>query len=131
MKKHNLTPIILLFLFSVCLLTSCKAVRDLEEKRQAARSLKAQARIAEIYEAVKEYHKDRGYDPRSVEQLTDALYLEVNLRIVEIWKFEFSGVDSIAKIYAISTDKMKDGENKIVTFEVETEKFSGYGFPDE
>lgn len=98
---------------------------------EGARASDAQATIGAIYNAAKMYYQDRSEDPTDVEQLENLGYLDIDEATKNQWSFTLVGSNPISQIEAISLPEMKGGAGHIVTYEVETGTFKGYGLPSE
>lgn len=98
---------------------------------QGARASDAQASIGAIYNAAKMYYQDRSEDTPDVETLEELGYLDIDRATKKQWTFTIIGSDPITQIEAVSTGDMKGGAGKIVTYNVETGRFEGYGLPTE
>ena len=93
----------------------------------------AQATIGAIMNASKMYFQDTGMYPSEVTADLEPKYIQIDKGTSNSWEFtlEGGGTDQPpATITATSTDLMKQGAGKVVTFTVETGRFSGFGFDE-
>jgi len=93
-----------------------------------ARASEAQSAIGAIYNAAKMYYQDTGDWPNDIQsQLEAEGYINLDQSLKQRWEFEIIGSNPITTIQAVSTSEMKGGEGHVVTYDVETGKFTGYG----
>jgi len=93
-----------------------------------ARASEAQSAIGAIYNASKMYYQDTGEWPNDIEnQLESEGYINLDQSLMQRWEFEIIGSNPITTIQAVSTSEMKGGEGHVVTYNVETGEFTGYG----
>jgi len=93
---------------------------------EGARAGEAQEAIAAIWAAAKVYHAETGVWATNVNQLRRLNLEQVTL---ERWTFSFTpGTNGIQSIRATSTGLMPGGAGKIVAFDAQRGKWSGYGF---
>ncbi len=92
---------------------------------ESARAGEAQEAIGAIWAGSKVYHAENGRWPTDTRQMTN-LSLDP---IIELrWRFTINpGANGINRIIATSTGQMPGGAGKIVRFEAQTGKWSGYG----
>ena len=78
------------------------------------------------------YRQEQGNYPDDITEMENG-YLDIKQSVKEKWSFEIdlSEDGTTGTIMATSTEKMDGGADKIVTFDVETGKFTGYGQGDE
>jgi len=96
---------------------------------QGARASDAQSTIGAIYNACKMYYQDRSEDPTDVAQLEEEGYLDIDEATKKQWTFTIIGSNPITQIEAVSTSEMKGGAGHVVTYNVDTGIFEGYGLP--
>jgi type II secretory pathway component GspD/PulD (secretin) len=103
----------------------------LEEAEKKYMSLASpQEAIGAIYNGCKMYYHDNSEYPTNITELEDEGYLEIDQPTMDQWEFQIVGsTTSIDQIMGTSTEKMKDGAGHVVTYEVDTGKFTGYGLP--
>lgn len=88
--------------------------------------------IGAIFNASRMYYNDIGSYPTDVSVLENQAYLLIDPTVKEQWTFEIVGApERLSKIRAMSTEKMADGAGHIITYDVETGTFSGYGLTTE
>jgi len=92
-------------------------------------ALPAQSTIVEIFAAILGYNMYYGEDPRSVEELIEEGYIEIDEEILAEWSFTLIGANPIVQIEAVSTAEMRGGMGWVVLFDVETMCFYGFGAP--
>ncbi len=91
----------------------------------------AQSAIGSIFNAAQMYYQDTGQYPTSVDELQPK-YMQLNKSTERQWDFTIIGSgDELSQIQATSTEEMKQGAGKEITYEVETGLFKGYGFDEE
>ena len=93
---------------------------------ESARAGEAQEAIAAVWAAAKVYHAETGQWVTNVGQLR-----RLNLEQVteERWNFSITpGTNGIQTIRATSKGLMPGGAGKIVNFDAQRGKWSGYGF---
>ena len=74
------------------------------------------------------YKQENGEYPGAIEDMEDG-YLDLKPSVLEKWDFTIS-IDPSGEsvtITALSTDKMGGGENKRLSYDIETGEFTGYG----
>lgn len=98
---------------------------------EGARASDAQATIGAIYNACKMYYQDHSEDPTDVQILEDLGYLDIDQSTENQWTFTVVGSNPITQIEAVSTSEMKGGAGHVVTYNVDTGLFEGYGLPSE
>ena len=98
---------------------------------QGARASDAQSTIGAVYNSCKMYYQDRSEDPTDVETLEEQGYLDIDESTKKQWTFTIIGSDPITQIEAVSTSEMKGGAGHVVTYNVDTGTFEGYGLPSE
>jgi prepilin-type N-terminal cleavage/methylation domain-containing protein len=93
----------------------------------SARSAEAQEAINAIKAAAKVYHARNGVWPNNVQQMQHLLEFE---DVTELrWSFAIiSSGQGLSQITATSLGQMPGGAGKIVTLNVQTGEWSGYGF---
>ena len=98
---------------------------------EGARASDAQATIGAIYNACKMYYQDHSEDPTDVQILEDLGYLDIDQSTENQWTFTVVGSNPITQIEAVSTSEMKGGAGHVVTYNVDSGLFEGYGLPSE
>jgi len=99
---------------------------------EGARAADPQATIGAIYNAAKMYRQDQGEYPTDVQVLETEEYLEIDLATYDQWEFQIVGaVNNLEQIMATSTERMKGGAGKVVIYDIQTGKFTGYGLPSD
>ena len=78
------------------------------------------------------YRQEQGNYPDDITEMENG-YLDIKQSVKEKWSFEIdlSEDGTTGTLIATSTEKMDGGADKVVTFDVETGRFSGYGQGDE
>ena len=78
------------------------------------------------------YRQEQGSYPDDITDMENG-YLDIKQSVKEKWSFEIdlSEDGTTGTLIATSTEKMDGGADKVVTFDVETGKFTGYGQGDE
>lgn len=98
---------------------------------QGARASDAQSTIGAVYNASKMYYQDKSEDATDVDQLEELGYLDIDESTKKQWTFTIIGSNPITQIEAVSTSEMKGGAGHVVTYNVDTGTFEGYGLPTE
>jgi prepilin-type N-terminal cleavage/methylation domain-containing protein len=93
---------------------------------ESARAGEAQEAIAAIMAAAKVQHAETGRWPTDIQQL-DRLQLDPLTE--DRWRFAITpGAQGIQSVQGTSTGQMPGGAGKIVRFDAQQGKWSGYGF---
>lgn len=100
------------------------------QKSEEDFSDEAQRSIIFIHNAIKMYHQDYSEDPHVLEELLELEYLEIVEWVLKDWKFSFVGSKPITGITAVSTFVMSYGEYLTINFDLTSEEFSGWIFPE-
>ena len=111
------------FLVLISFIAGCASI----SKMQRDQAADARACIGAIYNSVRFYQQDFGYDPSSVEELVEKDYLAFDDTSAKQWKFSFIGSNPIVMIEAVSTSEMSGGAGHIILFDTQSGKFHGYG----
>ena len=130
-KQQGFTLIEVLVVVVIVAILAAISVPIYIQYVQGARASDAQATIGAIYNAAKMYYQDVGEDPTDVEQLEAQGYLDIDESTKKQWTFTIIGSDPITQIEAVSLPEMKGGAGHVVTYNVETGLFEGYGLPSE
>jgi prepilin-type N-terminal cleavage/methylation domain-containing protein len=130
-KQQGFTLIEVLVVVVIVAILAAISVPIYIQYVQGARASDAQATIGAIYNAAKMYYQDTGEDPTDVEQLEEQGYLDIDESTKKQWTFTIIGSDPITQIEAVSLPEMKGGAGHVVTYNVETGIFEGYGLPSE
>jgi prepilin-type N-terminal cleavage/methylation domain-containing protein len=131
LKQEGFTLIEVLVVVVIVAILAAISVPIYIEYVQGARASDAQATIGAIYNATKMYYQDKAEDPPDIETLEELGYLDIDESTKKQWTFSIIGSDPITQIEGVSTAEMKGGAGKIVTYNVETGLFEGYGLPSE
>jgi prepilin-type N-terminal cleavage/methylation domain-containing protein len=93
---------------------------------ESARAGEAQEAIGAVWAASKVFHAERGQWPNDINQISN---LNLDKIVKDRWRFNITtgGNTGIRNIAATSTGLMPGGAGKIVTFNAQTGKWSGYG----
>jgi prepilin-type N-terminal cleavage/methylation domain-containing protein len=92
---------------------------------ESARAGEAQEAIGSVWAASKVYHAEHGSWPTDIRQLNN---LNLDRIVSARWQFTITpGANGIQRIAATSTGQMPGGAGKIVTFNAQTGKWTGYG----
>jgi len=130
-KQQGFTLIEVLVVVVIVAILAAISVPIYIQYVQGARASDAQATIGAIYNAAKMYYQDLGEDPTDVLQLEEQGYLDIDESTKKQWNFTIIGSDPITQIEAVSLPEMKGGAGHVVTYNVETGLFEGYGLPSE
>ena len=95
---------------------------------QSSYASEARTVMSNVHNAAKMYYQTKGEWPGDVEQLERAGQLDLDRSTKLKWTFELQLPDRLS---ATSTEEMQGGAGKVVSFDVLTGKFQGYGSPDE
>ncbi|NQU06300.1 MAG: T9SS type A sorting domain-containing protein [Calditrichaeota bacterium] len=91
--------------------------------------LRAMEAIDSIHEAIIMFNQDFNEDPYSVAHLLAIDYLVIPWYIDRQWDFSFIGENPITGIEAVSTNEMYCGSGKVISYDIESDSFSGYRHP--
>jgi len=130
-KQQGFTLIEVLVVVVIVAILAAISVPIYIQYVQGARASDAQATIGAIYNACKMYYQDTSEDPTDIQQLEDLGYLDIDEATKKQWSFSIIGSDPITQIEAVSLPEMKGGAGHVVTFNVETGIFEGYGLPSD
>ncbi len=93
---------------------------------ESARAGEAQEAIAAIMAAAKVQHAETGQWPTNFQQLKR---LQLDRITEDRWRFTIiPGSQGIQRVQATSTGQMPGGAGKIVRFDAQQGRWSGYGF---
>ncbi|MDP8206790.1 MAG: prepilin-type N-terminal cleavage/methylation domain-containing protein [Candidatus Electryonea clarkiae] len=93
---------------------------------RGARAADAQSQIGAIYNAAKMYVQDRDRSPTDINELEEFGYLNIDESVHRSWQFTVNWPETIE---AVSTDEMRGGAGKMITYDVLQGIFYGYGLP--
>jgi len=130
-KQQGFTLIEVLVVVVIVAILAAISVPIYIQYVQGARASDAQATIGAIYNACKMYYQDTSEDPTDIQQLEDLGYLDIDEATKKQRSFSIIGSDPITQIEAVSLPEMKGGAGHVVTFNVETGIFEGYGLPSD
>lgn len=130
MTKHNrnsgFTMVELAIVLVILAILAAIAVPIYLQYVESARAGEAQEAIAAIWAAAKVQQAETGQWATQIEQLRKLNLEKVTL---ERWRFGITpGSNGIQTIRATSTGLMPGGAGKIVSFDAQRGKWSGYGF---
>jgi prepilin-type N-terminal cleavage/methylation domain-containing protein len=97
---------------------------------KSARASDAKTTINAIWQATQVFYQDRGDWPATVEELQNEKYLEIASSTGLQWTFQIVGAPP-QQILATSTELMRGGAGKTVTYDIPTGTWIGYGLPTE
>ena len=80
--------------------------------------------------SVETFYNDRGVYPKDVEELVDTRYVLITPAVYVQWDLQLIGSPP-TQIKAISSHIMPDGQGKVLTYDIDTKAFSGYGVEEE
>lgn len=130
-KQQGFTLIEVLVVVVIVAILAAISVPIYIQYVQGARASDAQATIGAIYNACKMYYQDVSEDPTDIQQLEELGYLDIDQSTMKQWTFSIIGSDPITQIEAVSLPEMKGGAGHVVTYNVESGLFEGYGLPSE
>ena len=92
----------------------------------------AKIQIKNIYMSADMYKQENGEYPSDLSDMEDG-YLDLKPSVLEKWGFELDIDESgeTGTIVATSTDKMGGGADNVITYDVATGTFTGYGQENE
>jgi hypothetical protein len=107
-----------------------KAQREAERALSISRPQIASAveSISGVWQAAQVFYRDKGEWPATVEELEQEAYLQMAQSTKLQWSFSIVGAPPVT-ITAVSTEQMKGGAGKTVTYNIEDGSWSGYGMP--
>ena len=130
-KQQGFTLIEVLVVVVIVAILAAISVPIYIQYVQGARASDAQATIGAIYNACKMYYQDVSEDPTDIQQLEELGYLDIDQSTMKQWTFSIIRSDPITQIEAVSLPEMKGGAGHVVTYNVESGLFEGYGLPSE
>tara|TARA_B100000401_G_C52759204_1_gene697269 strand:+ start:355 stop:786 length:432 start_codon:yes stop_codon:yes gene_type:complete len=92
----------------------------------------AKIQIKNIYMSADMYKQENGEYPSDLSDMEDG-YLDLKPSVLEKWGFELDIDESgeTGTIVATSTDKMGGGADNVITYDIATGVFTGYGQENE
>ena len=88
----------------------------------------AKTQLKSIVQAADMYFSERGVYPPDVDEMIAEGYIELKKSVLKKWDFEVAmDEDGGGTCSATSTEEMPGGAGEVLSYEVETGKFSGYG----
>ena len=130
-KQEGFTLIEVLVVVVIVAILAAISVPIYVQYVEGARASDAQATIGAIYNSSKMYYQDHSEDATDVQILEDLGYLDIDESTEKQWTFTVIGSNPITQIEAVSTSEMKGGAGHVVTYNVDTGIFEGYGLPSE
>ena len=95
----------------------------------------AKTQLRSIYESSKMFKSENGDFPDDVTELNDSNGLNIPQSTLDKWDFEINlnddDGDVTGTITATSLEGMQGGSGEVVTFDVVTGKYTGYGQKDD
>lgn len=91
---------------------------------ESARASEAKSVIGSITNGAKMYRQTYGEWPSDVDEIERAGQLNIDRASKRQWIFE---IQMPERVLATSTSEMEGGEGKVVEFNVETGRYTGYG----
>jgi len=117
------TALIILFCTTSCTEKSTQSSQQNPEQELADEAVKA---IISIFNGSIEYHQDYGEDPGDVSELLSLEYSIIDEPIDKHWDFSIIGGGLLTSVIAESSAEMPYGEGKVISFNSQTGKFSGW-----
>ena len=102
-------------------------------KRMDLAQGRAKTQIKAIYTSAGFYRARTGDYPTTVEEMEESQDLDLEESALLKWGFDIDISDDgeSGTIVATSTEEMDGGEGKVVTYTIETGKYTGYGQPQD
>jgi type IV pilus assembly protein PilA len=97
---------------------------------KSARASDAKTTINAIWQAAQIYYQDKGDWPSTIEELTNERYVDIATSTGLQWTFQIVGTPP-QTITATSTELMRGGAGKTVTYDINGGTWTGYGLPQE
>jgi prepilin-type N-terminal cleavage/methylation domain-containing protein len=97
---------------------------------KSARASDAKTTINAIWQAAQIYYQDKGEWPQTVDDLQNQSYVRIATSTGLQWTFQIVGQPP-QTIQATSTEMMRGGAGKTVTYDITQGTWSGYGLPTE
>lgn len=129
-NEKGFTLIEMLIVVVIVAILAAISVPIYVEYVKTARASDAKTTINAIWQAAQVYYQDKGEWPNTVEDLENESYVEMAKSTKLQWTFQIVGAPP-QLVTAISTEQMKGGAGKEVTYNIETGEWSGYGMPTE
>ena len=132
LKEEGFTLIEVLIVVVIVAILAAISVPIYIQYVEGARAADPQATIGAIYNAAKMYRQDLGEYPTDVEILEEQEYLEMDVATKEKWEFQIVGSPTaLQQIISTSTEKMRGGAGRMVYYDVQQGRFTGYGLPSD
>jgi len=129
-NEKGFTLIEMLIVVVIVAILAAISVPIYVEYVKTARASDAKTTINAIWQAAQVYYQDKGEWPNTVEDLENESYVQMAKSTKLQWNFQIVGAPP-QLVTAISTEQMKGGAGKEVTYNIETGAWSGYGMPTE
>ncbi len=130
-KQDGFTMIEIMVVVVIVAILAAIAIPTYVEYVKGAYASEAKTVIGNIENAAKMYYQTYGEWPSDVEQLERRGQMEVDRSTKLKWSFEINMSDDGGTIAAESTEEMKGGAGKRVTYDRTRGRYIGYGSAEE
>jgi prepilin-type N-terminal cleavage/methylation domain-containing protein len=127
-NEKGFTLIEMLIVVVIVAILAAISVPIYVEYVKTARASDAKTTISGVWQAAQVFYQDKGEWPATVEELEQESYLQMAQSTKLQWSFSIVGAPPVT-ITAVSTEQMKGGAGKTVTYNIEDGSWSGYGMP--
>ncbi|MEE9552726.1 MAG: prepilin-type N-terminal cleavage/methylation domain-containing protein [candidate division Zixibacteria bacterium] len=125
-KNSGFTMVELAIVLVILAILAAIAVPIYLQYVESARAGEAQEAIAAVWAAAKVHHAETGQWPTDINQLRRLSLEQVT---TDRWNFNITpGANGIQTLRATSTGLMPGGAGRIVSFDAQRGRWSGYGF---
>lgn len=127
-NRKGFTLIEILIVVVIVAILAAISVPIYVEYVKSARAADAKTTINAVWQAAQVYYQDKGEWPSTIEELEQEKFLEVAQATKLQWTFQIVGAPPIT-ISATSTEQMRGGAGKTVTYNIQDGSWTGYGLP--
>lgn len=127
-NEKGFTLIEMLIVVVIVAILAAISVPIYVEYVKTARASDAKTTINAIWQAAQVYYQDKGEWPGTIEDLENEKYVEIAKSTSLQWTFQIIGAPP-QTVSATSTEQMKGGAGKTVTYNIEDGSWGGYGMP--
>jgi len=127
-NRKGFTLIEILIVVVIVAILAAISVPIYVEYVKSARASDAKTTINAVWQATQVFYQDKGEWPSTIEDLVNEKYLDIAKSTALQWTFQIVGAPPIT-ITATSTEQMRGGAGKTVTYNIETGSWEGYGLP--
>jgi len=129
-KRKGFTLVEVLVVLVIISILAAIAVPLYTDYVKGARSSEAQTTIGAVWTSIRIEYQKTGLWTNDLDELS----IDMDQSTLDKWEFDIvggGGDNPPTMVTATSKAKMSGGEGKVVTFDIKTGEFSGYGIDDE